>query len=97
VSDYNRRTWLNPKSSSSTGSVVCCHMPSSESRHYPTFIEIADCKGKITLHPADGESMMSFIAKLSILKEEIDMFMTALEIDIKQESLFKMECQSGRN
>ena len=98
MSEYNRRTWLNRENSTFTGSVVCCHMPES-SRRYSTFLEIADCNGKVQLHKGDddADSLEAFICKLKLLRDEIEMFITALEIDIKQASLIERQMRSDRS
>ena len=98
MSEYNRRVWLNEENSTFTASVVCCHMPESN-RRYPTFLEIADCSNKVTLHVGDddADNLDAFTGKLLLLRDEIDMFITALEIDEKQLSLIKRQKRHERS
>ncbi len=78
---YNKRTWLNPDNSDSTGSVVAFdgkvtyHNEFLDSR----FLEIADCKNKIRLHQTTDETKEDFIAKMKLLKSEIEQFINYLE------------------
>jgi len=78
---YNKRTWLNKKSSSSTGSVVafCGDTKYKDEIKESTFIEIADCFGKITLHQTDNDTRGDFIHKMKTLKKEINEFIKYLE------------------
>ena len=81
--NYNKRTWLNPTTSDSTASVVCCHL----SQRNGTYIEISDCVRQITLHPAGDETLASFVAKMLLLRNEIDDFIKVLEADITDNSV----------
>ncbi len=94
--NYNKRTWLNPVASTSTGSVVCCHFPEENDR-YGTFIEISDCRGKVTLHPAKSETLASFVAKMLLLRSEIDSFIKVLEADITDPSISTFEDFAEKN
>lgn len=76
---YNQRTWLNPPHISSTGSIVCFNDSSNfESRH-SNFIEFSDCKGKITLHPIDTDTPDDWIAKVELLRSEIDSYLNHIK------------------
>ncbi len=78
---YNRRTWLNPTNSDSTGSIVAydgmvtCDGESVNS----TFLEIADCRSKVRLHLTSDDSRCQFIAKMELLRDEIDLFISHLQ------------------
>ena len=81
---YNKRTWLNPQISDSTGSVVTFDglVKDAEGKLYPqTFIEIADCRNKIRLHKNPEDSMQDFTNKLSVLKADIEEFINYLELN----------------
>lgn len=79
---YKSQTWLNPITSSSTGSVVCydgTYKDPDGSCWGSTFIQIADCSQKIKLHKTDYDSMEDFIAKLKLLRGDISKFIEHLE------------------
>ena len=79
---YNRRTWLNRKSSPSTGSCVAFYGPSrfegDEGKNMALF-EVADCHSKVRLHRSYGDSLEEFIAKIRTLAREADKFADFLE------------------
>ena len=77
---YNRRKWLNNEKSRSTGSVVCFDGVTefSEGLDRDSFIEIADCRGKVKLHKSSDDSSAEFIHKLVMLRYEIDRFIDHL-------------------
>lgn len=80
--NYNRRTWLNPLKSDSTGSVVAFdgRVIDFEGKDYQeTFIEIADCHHKIRLHITSDDTRKEFTTKLKLLSFEIDRFIKHLE------------------
>jgi molybdopterin synthase catalytic subunit len=79
---YNRRTWLNPLKSDSTGAVVAFDgtVIDFKGKKYPeTFLEISDCYHKIKLHKTADDTKKQFIAKMKLLKLEIDRFIKHLE------------------
>lgn len=79
---YNRRTWLNPITSDSTGSVVAFDgtVIDFKGKSYPsTFMEIADCTRKIRLHQTSDDTREDFIGKIRLLKNELDLFIKHLE------------------
>lgn len=79
---YNTRVWLNPIESHYTGSVVA-HDGIVSNRSKPparyTFLELSDCHGKSRIHYDDNLDMDAFIQKLTILRSEIDNFISHLE------------------
>lgn len=78
---YNHRTWLNPEDSRSTGSIVCFDGETefAEGLDRDSFIEIADCHGKVRLHKSSDDSATEFIQKLSVMCNEIDCFIKHLK------------------
>lgn len=79
---YSKRIWLNPESSSSTGSFVAFHgktLWGDNQIEDETFIELADCRSKIRLHKKFEDSIDDFINKLKLLNYEIDNFIKFLE------------------
>ena len=80
---YNRRIWLNSVDSHYTGSITCCDAMNIVNRgkfmERYSFIEIADCHGKIRLHTDDNFPLTEFIAKLRILEWELREFREHLE------------------
>lgn len=80
---YNRRTWLNPKSSDSTGSIVTFDGEVTDldtKKKYPQrFLEIADCHHKTRLHLTSDDKDHDFLQKMKILRGEIDLFIKHLE------------------
>lgn len=74
---YNKRTWLNSEKSDSTGSVVafCGRIVDFKGKEYnSTFLELADCGSKIRLHQTSDDTTDDFIAKMELLRNEIDEF-----------------------
>ena len=84
ICSYNKRTWLNPISSDSTGSVACFDGKVSFGDNLvdSTFIEISDCRNKIRLHQTVDDSRKQFVDKLKLLKTEIELFINHFEKDI---------------
>ena len=79
---YNTRTWLNSIDSHYTGSIVC-HDGIVSNRGKPpsryAFLELSDCHGKSRIHYDDNLDMDAFIQKLTLLRSEIDNFISHLE------------------
>lgn len=79
---YNRRTWLNPLTSDSTGSVVAFEGEVTDldsGRLYPQiYLEVADCKSKVRLHLTSDDTKEDFIRKMQLLYDEIGMFINHL-------------------
>lgn len=73
---YNKRAWLNPEDSPSTGSIVCYDgIVEGEKRSY---IEIGDCYGKIKLHKAEYDTPEDFVRKLIVMRENLSNFIDHL-------------------
>jgi len=82
MSTYNKRTWLNKETSSSTGSVVAFDgrlIDYKGNDYQSTFLEISDCSKKITLHVTSDDTTTDFIDKLELLKSEIEFFLDYLK------------------
>lgn len=84
---YNCRIWLNSENSRSTGSVVCFDGKTefSDGAARDSFIEIADCHGKVRIHKTSDDSVTEFIQKLSSMRNEIDFFINHLKTKIINE------------
>ena len=83
---YNKRVWLNPETSDSTGSVVLFdgQVKSVDGKRYDDiFIEIADCRNKIRLHKNPEESDTDFINKMYCLEGELTNFIERLKRKIQ--------------
>lgn len=79
---YNSRTWLNSLNSDSTGSVVAFDGDVTlwnKELTPSTFLEISDCRNKIRLHMNEDDNKEHFIQKMTILKDEIQLFINHLE------------------
>ena len=78
---YNRRTWLNKPDSPSTGSVVAFEgdVLWKGEKIQSAFLSVADCNVSARLHKTDGDSMQDFIEKMTLLKDEIELFINYLE------------------
>lgn len=67
----NRRIWLNPDSSASTGSAVAYHGKAwwkpKDTVDTAMFFEVSDCHGKVRLHKTDHETNKEFTDKLRTL------------------------------
>jgi len=83
MNKYSRREWLNDAMSEATGSVaafdgVTKRAWDGEDRP-STFLEIADCNDKVTLHPIINDGPDAFIRKLRLLAEVVTEFADYLE------------------
>jgi hypothetical protein len=78
---YNRRTWLNVKTSSSTSSIVAFdgNVDYGDEIYKDTFLKISDCMHSIKIHKKDTETKESFIKRLKLLSKEINLFIEHLE------------------
>lgn len=76
---YNSRVWLNGLDSSSTGSIVTYTGQSDWSERDISYIEIADCHGKVRLHKTDTDTMDEFVHKLRTIADEASKFADHLE------------------
>lgn len=71
---YNKRVWVNPEDSPSTGSVVAYHGPANwgikdEDRGNESFFEVSDCHQKVKLHRCKFDSMDDFIKKIEAVRD----------------------------
>lgn len=80
--NYCRRVWLNGEDSEATGSVVAFDgvVERWRDRIEPaTFLEVADCSGKVSLHRMPSDDMAEFVAKLRLLASVAEDFADFLE------------------
>ena len=90
MKSYSKRTWLNVPEKESTGSVVCFSGMSSwiksgdTSPHWTRFVEIADCKGKVTLHQSFTDTDAEYINKIELLSNEINDYLKHLKSELKE-------------
>lgn len=75
---YKAERWLNPKDSHATGSVVAFDGMVEKRGHHEhmSFLEIADCSSKVSLH---GRDRLEFARKLRLLELTISEFADYLE------------------
>jgi len=83
---YNKRTWLNKNTSSSTSSIVVYDgiVPNTKPKERMTFVQISDCKNIVTLHARLDEPFEDFIGKIKLLKNELELFINSLENEISK-------------
>lgn len=81
--NYNVRTNLNPETSHYTGSVACVDVEKvinqGKFTDRYTFVEIADCHGKVRIHKDPNLSLEEYIIKLRLLATAIGRFSDFLE------------------
>lgn len=81
--NYNVRTNLNPETSHYTGSVACVDVEDvinqGKFTNRYTFVEIADCHGKVRIHKDPNLEMKDFLTKLRLLSFELSAFANFLE------------------
>lgn len=77
---YNKRTWLNKDNSPSLGSVVAFDgdIEYSDGLERTTFLAISDCRYTAKLID-NAEPREDFIAKMELLKSEIEQFINHLK------------------
>ena len=79
---YNKRTFLNGPKSPYTGSIVCFSGKTklgNDKEQLHTFLEVADCRGKVWLHRDSNVSKKKFIKKIRKLIKELQAFVEYLE------------------
>jgi len=82
---YNKRVWVNPESSSSTGSIVAYHGPAhwgtskDGERKVESFFEVADCQQKARLHRCNFDTMEEFIKKIEMVRDSAAEFVFYLK------------------
>lgn len=83
---YNKRTWLNKPGSRSTGNVVCFdgEITYHGKKHRDTFTSISDCDRTIRLHPTEDDTLMDYIDKLKLLRDDLNLFIYHLCQESKQ-------------
>lgn len=78
---YNTRTFLNPSTSPSTGSIIC--YDGETTFHNETernmFVEIADCRNKVRIHKCLEDSPKQFLDKVKLMRDELNNFIKHLE------------------
>jgi len=79
---YNKRIWLNKKKSPSTGSVAAFSGNieyRNRKRGNYSYLEIADCTGKIRLEEVYDDNQEDFLIKMRLLHKVIGKFIVFLE------------------
>lgn len=82
MTSYNKRTWLNPEHSVSTGSVVAYDgevKPYVGEKYRCTYFQVSDCSVSARLVKSADDSTEDFINKMRLLKQEIALFINHLE------------------
>lgn len=81
VETYNKRTWLNKKSSPSTGNVICFdgYTTYHGEKKRNIFLQISDCNWATRLHKSEDDSVVDFVDKMKLLHKEIGDFIDYLE------------------
>lgn len=81
--NYSVREWLNPLSSEATGSVVAfdgmVQRRQDTEPHRFTFLEVADCNGKVNLHKMPMDGSEAFVEKMRLLAKVVTEFADYLE------------------
>ena len=84
MSTFHKRKFLNPKGSAS---VVAFH---GETQYYNSegveevyFLEVSDCRNKISLHKTKSDSVEDFVNKMKKLRCVLDEFIEYLEFKQK--------------
>lgn len=82
---YNRRTWLCENGNYATSNVVAFDgaVLTNGKYHDVKFLSISDCHNTIKLYKNEGETIESFVEKLSILQSEIEDFIDDLKYTYK--------------
>lgn len=78
---YSQRVWLNKPESRSTGSVVAFdgYIEYSDGPKNHTFLEVADCHCKVSLHKTHSDTKEDFLEKMELLHKTIGDFITHLK------------------
>ena len=79
---YNKRTWLNKNSLSSTGSIVCFSGNATygdKDPYFVQFVEVSDCNGKVKIHQGKFETNLHFLKKVKRMKDELLKYIEYLE------------------
>ena len=80
---YNKRTWLNPLTSDSTGAVVAFDGEVTDldtKKKYPEkYLQISDCYHIVRIHQTSDDTNEDFLNKMKLLKSEIELFIKHLE------------------
>lgn len=87
---YNKRRWLNKKSSQSTGSIVCYNgtvqWDAGSARQVHAYVEIADCHNKVRLHKMTDDSFDDFTDKITLMSNQLSKFAEHLRKHSKHNS-----------
>lgn len=76
---YNKRVWLNPRSSSFTGSIVL-YDGLLETKERYSFVELSDCNGKIRIHNTIEKSGdLKFLTKIKKIRDAFNEYIKHLE------------------
>jgi hypothetical protein len=72
---YNKRVWVNPEDSPSTGYILAYHGPAhwvaskDGERRLESFFEVAYCQQKARLNKCNFDSMDEFIQKIEMVRD----------------------------
>jgi hypothetical protein len=85
---YNKRMWLNPRSSSSSGSIAVfdgsVKYPRAETETDLSFVEVADCHGKVRLHRCHGDSKLAYFKKVTKMKKVLEDYLIHLQANLEE-------------
>jgi len=80
---YNKRVFLNPEDSASTGSIVCfdgdIEWRHNEKPRRNSFIEIADCHVKARLHRCYEDRAEDYIEKVKKMRDALGDYLDHLQ------------------
>lgn len=77
---YNKRQWLNPEDSPSTGNIVCFDGDTTHNGNVARniFVSISDCYNSARLHMTEDDSVEDFVEKITVLRNELTKFISHL-------------------
>lgn len=79
---YKSESWLCPKTSPSTSSIVCYDGPvtfESGETHNRRFVEFKSCLETVRMFQYENDSTEDFLNKLKLLKRDLNKFIMYLE------------------
>ena len=83
IEKFNKRVWLNTKSSPSTGSAVAWSGPikwnSNSNSEIARFFEVSDCHTRARLHQTVEDSDQTYINKMRKLRQLLKEYIEYLE------------------
>ena len=83
IKHYNRRTWLNPESSSSTSAIITFdgkYINEDGKEDDWRFVELKDCKRTVTfMQHTDEDTKEDFVNKIKLIRDELDLYLDYLK------------------